>query len=102
MSSFVCVIRIPIDESLNINSRLVNGAANRTHRHRVDIAHGIWPAISSRLPVAIDLRMDSMQAAGRVGGLADTVTRRENVESRIAEAARAGKCASSIYRVKIG
>jgi len=102
VSSFVCVIGIPIDESLNINSGLVNGAANWTHRHWVYIAHGIWPAISSRLPVAIDLRMDSMQAAGRVGGLADTVTRRENVESRVAEAARAWKCASSVYWVKIG
>src|SRR2546428_249861 len=43
------MIRIPIDESLNINSRLVNGAANRTHRHWVDIAHRIWPAIPSGL-----------------------------------------------------
>ncbi len=80
------VIRVPVDESLNINECVGDGSLCG---HLVRVAYCVRAAVSDCFPVMIKLYMNSVHAARGVDARqaaatkSVVITSAENVESRI-------------------
>ncbi len=72
MIGLVEMIRVPEDESLNVDQRLVGCSLPY---QCVIVAGSEWTAVRRSLPVVVDLPVKRMHAASRVGGVAARVPR---------------------------
>ena len=74
MTRVTHVLRIPVDESLNIDQCLINGTRDIAYRHLEGVTNCIRATISRCFPIMIKLYMNSMHAACGVGrGATNTV-----------------------------
>src|SRR3989442_4492135 len=99
MTRLVDMFRVPEDESLEINERLI---CLGVIFQEALITSRIRAAVSGGLPVMIKLHMNHVHASRGIRGSANIVSRSENIESSVRRIHPIGMSSSAVYGVKFG